>query len=141
LVIKDGDTIKIDYTGKLDDGTVFDSSEDHDEPLEFTVGEGQVIKGFDDSVKDMEVGEEKEFRIEAAEAYGEYNDALTQSIPKEMIKADMEIELGMMLLVKSPDGQQMPAKIVGMTDDEVKLDMNHPLAGEALTFNIKVVAA
>ncbi len=141
MAIKDGDTIKIDYTGTLDDGTVFDSSENHDEPLEFTVGTGQVIKGFDDAVRDMEVGEEKEFRIEPAEAYGEYNEALTQSIPKEIIKADMDIELGMMLLVKSPDGQQMPAKIVGMTEEEVKLDMNHPLAGEALTFNIKVIEA
>lgn len=141
MAIKDGDTIKIDYTGTLDDGTVFDSSENHDEALEFTVGTGQVIKGFDDAVRDMEVGNEKEFRLEPAEAYGEYNDALTQLIPKEVIKADMEIELGMMLLVKSPDGQQMPAKIVGLTEDEVKLDMNHPLAGEALTFKIKVIEA
>jgi FKBP-type peptidyl-prolyl cis-trans isomerase 2 len=141
LAIKDGDTIKIDYTGTLDDGTVFDSSENHDEPLEFTVGTGQVIKGFDDAVRDMEVGGEKEFRIEPAEAYGEYNDALTQQIPKEIIKADMDVELGMMLLVKSPDGQQMPAKVVGVTEDEVKLDMNHPLAGQALTFTIKVIEA
>ncbi|WP_406661745.1 peptidylprolyl isomerase [Methanolobus sp. ZRKC3] len=141
MAIKDGDTIKIHYTGTLDDGSVFDSSENHGEPLEFTVGSGQVIKGFDDAVRDMELGGEKEFRIEPAEAYGEYSDALSQSIPKEYIKADMEIELGMMLLVKSPDGQQMPAKIVGMTEDEVKLDMNHPLAGKALTFNIKVIEA
>lgn len=141
MAIKDGDTIKIDYTGTLDDGTVFDSSENHDEPLEFTVGTGQVIKGFDDAVRGMEIDGEKEFRIEATEAYGEYNDALAQLIPKEMIKADMDIELGMMLLVKNPDGQQMPAKIVGMTEDEVKLDMNHPLAGEALTFKIKVIEA
>jgi FKBP-type peptidyl-prolyl cis-trans isomerase 2 len=141
LAIKDGDTIKIDYTGTLDDGTVFDSSEDHDEPLEFTVGTGQVIKGFDDAVRDMEVGGEKEFRIEPAEAYGEYNEALSQQIPKEIIKADIDVELGMMLLVKSPDGQQMPAKVVGVTEDEVKLDMNHPLAGQALTFKIKVIEA
>jgi FKBP-type peptidyl-prolyl cis-trans isomerase 2 len=138
LSIKDGDTIKIDYKGTLDDGTVFDSSENHEEPLEFTVGAGQVIQGFDDAVRDMEEGEEKEFRLEPSEAYGEYNDGLSQPVPKDNIQSDIDVEVGMMLLVKTPDGQELPAKIVEVGDEEVILDMNHPLAGKALNFNIQV---
>lgn len=139
MPIQDGDTIKIDYTGTLDDGTVFDSSENHDAPLEFTVGAGQVIPGFDEAVKGMEVGEEKEFRIEAVDAYGEPNPAMTQTVPKNMLQCDTEITEGMMIMVGTADGQQMPAKITEVTDETLTLDMNHPLAGKALTFNIKVV--
>jgi FKBP-type peptidyl-prolyl cis-trans isomerase 2 len=138
LAIKDGDTIKIDYTGTLDDGTVFDSSEDHGQPLEFTVGEGQVIQGFDSAVKGMEEGEEKEFRIEADQAYGAYNEELTRSIPKDNIPEDMDIQPGMMLGLQLPDGQQIPAKVAQIGEEEILLDMNHPLAGQALTFNIQV---
>ncbi len=139
MVIKDGDTIKIDYTGTLDDGTVFDSSENHDEPLEFTVGAGQVIPGFEEAVRGMEVGEEKKFRVEACEAYGEANPALTQTVPSSLLQADAEITEGMMIMVGTADGQQMPAKITEVTDENITLDMNHPLAGKALTFSIKVV--
>jgi FKBP-type peptidyl-prolyl cis-trans isomerase 2 len=141
LPIKDGDTIKIDYTGTLDDGTVFDSSANHDQPLEFTVGAGQVIPGFEEAVRGMEAGEEKTFRIEPAEAYGEHNPALAQSVPKSLIQCDMELTKGMMLMVGTTDGQQMPARISEISDENVTLDMNHPLAGKALTFNIKVVEA
>jgi FKBP-type peptidyl-prolyl cis-trans isomerase 2 len=141
LAIKDGDTIKISYTGTLDDGTVFDSSENHDAPLEFTVGAGQVISGFDEAVKGMEVGEEKTFRIEAADAYGEPNPAMTQTVPKSMLQCDTEITAGMTIVVGTADGQQMPAKITEVTDETLTLDMNHPLAGKALTFSITVVEA
>ncbi|WP_319508024.1 peptidylprolyl isomerase [uncultured Methanolobus sp.] len=141
MAIKDGDTIKIDYTGTLDDGTVFDSSANHDEPLEFTVGTGQVIPGFEEAVRGMEVGEEKTFRIEAAEAYGEANPALTQTVPSSLLQADAEIQAGMMIMVGTADGNQMPAKITEVTDETITLDMNHPLAGKALTFSIKVVEA
>jgi len=141
LSVKDGDTIKIDYTGKLDDGSVFDSSEKHGEPLEFTVGEGQVISGFEEAVRGMEEGEEKEFRIEPSEAYGEYNESLSQQVPKDAIQANMDIQEGMMILVRTPDGREMPAKVTKMGDEEITLDMNHPLAGKALNFNIKIVEA
>ncbi|WP_407356138.1 peptidylprolyl isomerase [Methanolobus sp. WCC5] len=141
MPIKDGDTIKIDYTGTLDDGTVFDSSANHDQPLEFTVGAGQVIPGFEEAVRGMEAGEEKTFRIEPAEAYGEHNPALAQSVPRSVIQCDMELTEGMMLMVGTTDGQQMPARISEISDENVTLDMNHPLAGKALTFNIKVVEA
>jgi FKBP-type peptidyl-prolyl cis-trans isomerase 2 len=138
--IQDGDTIKIDYTGTLDDGSVFDCSDER-EPLQFTVGAGQVIPGFEEAVRGMEEGQEKEFRIEPSEAYGEYDEALTQQIPRTVIRSDMEIQEGMMLLVKTPDGQEIPAKVAEVGDEQVTLDMNHPLAGKALNFNIKVIEA
>ncbi|AFV25320.1 peptidylprolyl isomerase FKBP-type [Methanolobus psychrophilus R15] len=89
----------------------------------------------------MEEGQEKEFRIEPSEAYGEYDEALTQQIPRTVIRSDMEIQEGMMLLVKTPDGQEIPAKVAEVGDEQVTLDMNHPLAGKALNFNIKVIEA
>jgi FKBP-type peptidyl-prolyl cis-trans isomerase 2 len=138
--IQDGDTIKIDYTGTLDDGSVFDCSDER-EPLQFTVGAGQVIPGFEEAVRGMEEGQKKEFRIEPSEAYGEYDEALTQQIPRTVIRSDMEIQEGMMLLVKTPDGQEIPAKVAEVGDEQVTLDMNHPLAGKALNFNIKVIEA
>nr|WP_321498565.1 peptidylprolyl isomerase [uncultured Methanolobus sp.] len=141
MAIKDGDTIKISYTGTLDDGTVFDSSENHDAPLEFKVGSGQVISGFDEAVKGMEVGEEKTFRIEAADAYGEPNPAMMQTVPRSMLQCDTEITAGTTIVVGTADGQQMPARISEVTDETLTLDMNHPLAGKALTFSIKVVEA
>jgi FKBP-type peptidyl-prolyl cis-trans isomerase 2 len=141
LAIKDGDTIKINYTGTLDDGTVFDSSANHDESLEFTVGAGQVIPGFEDAVRGMEVGEEKTFRIEAAEAYGESNPNLTETVPSSLLQAGAEIQVGMTIMVGTADGNQMPAKITEVTDETITLDLNHPLAGMALTFSIKVVEA
>lgn len=141
MSIKDGDTIKIDYTGTLDDGSVFDCSENHEQPLEFTVGEGQVIPGFEEAVRGMEEGDEKEFRIEPSEAYGEYNEELAQQVPKTAIRSDMDIEVGMMLLVRTPDGREIPARVSEIGDEQVTLDMNHPLAGKALNFSIKVVEA
>ena len=140
MSIQDGDTIKIDYTGTLDDGSVFDCSDER-EPLQFTVGAGEVIPGFEEAVRGMEEGQEKEFRIEPSEAYGEYDEALTQQIPRTVIRSDMEVQEGMMLLVKTPDGQEIPAKVAEVGDEQVTLDMNHPLAGKALNFNIKVIEA
>ncbi len=141
MAIKDGDTIKIDYTGTLDDGTVFDSSEDHGEPLEFTVGAQQVIRGFEDAVRGMEVGEEKTFRIDASEAYGEHDPNLTQSFPRSSLQCETEIEIGMIVMLGTADGEEMPAMITEITDDTITIDVNHPLAGQALTFSIKVIEA
>ncbi|MBN2111112.1 MAG: peptidylprolyl isomerase [Methanosarcinaceae archaeon] len=141
MAIKDGDTIKIDYTGTLDDGSVFDSSENHENPLEFTVGAGQVISGFEEAVRGMEAGEEKEFRIEPADAYGEYKEELAQKVQKDIIGSDIEIRTGMLLLVRTPEGHEMPAKVTEIDDEHVTLDMNHPLAGKALNFIIRVVEA
>jgi len=141
LAIKNGDTIKIDYTGTLDDGSIFDSSANHGQALEFTVGSGKVIKGFDDAVRNMELDEEKEFRLEPAEAYGEYEEALVDTVSRDLVQTSMNMEVGKTFLVQTPVGQQIPAKIINLTDDEVTFDLNHPLAGKALTFKIKVIEA
>ncbi|MDY0387622.1 MAG: peptidylprolyl isomerase [Methanolobus sp.] len=141
MAIKNGDTIKIDYTGTLDDGSIFDSSANHGQALEFTVGSGKVIKGFDDAVRNMELDEEKEFRLEPAEAYGEYEEALVDTVSRDLVQTSMNMEVGKTFLVQTPVGQQIPAKIINLTDDEVTFDLNHPLAGKALTFKIKVIEA
>jgi FKBP-type peptidyl-prolyl cis-trans isomerase 2 len=141
MPVKVGDKIKVDYEGKLDDGSVFDSSKhgDHSHPLEFQVGSGQVIKGFDEAVVGMEKGDEKEFKIAPAEAYGERNPELLKKIPRSQLPQDQEPKQGMVLLLKTKEGQQIPARIMDVTDNEVTIDLNHPLAGKNLTFKIKLV--
>ena len=131
-----GDKVKIHYTGTLDDGSIFDSSEGR-EPLEFTIGENQVIKGFEDGVKDMKLNEEKTIKIKPSDAYGEKNNELIGSVPKE--KFPNEIESGSRVILKSPQGQQVTALVSEVKDGSVVLDLNHPLAGKDLTFKIKVV--
>ncbi|WP_319507558.1 peptidylprolyl isomerase [uncultured Methanolobus sp.] len=141
MAIKDGDTIKVDYTGTLEDGSIFDSSEGR-QPLEFTVGSGQVIKGFDDAVKGMEVGGETEITLAPVDAYGEHKTSLVDTVSRDLVQSnDMVMEIGKTFFVQTPHGEPMPAKVVDLTDDEVTFDLNHPLAGKALTFKIKVVEA
>ena len=136
-VAKDGDKVKIHYTGTLDDKSVFDSSEGKD-PLEFTIGSKQVIPGFESAVKGMKVGEEKDVHIISKEAYGEPNPQLIQEVPKAQMPQG-DVKVGMVLVMSLPNGQQIPATIVEVTDDKVKLDINHPLAGKDLNFKIKLV--
>ncbi len=140
MAIQNGNKIQIEYTGTLDDGTVFDASEKHGQPLSFEVGAHQVIKGFEDAVMGMEEGQEKTFKIEPAEAYGDVNPELVRKVPKEHIPNHDQIKPGMVLVLGTPDGQQFPAKIVEMSETDITVDLNHPLAGKALTFKIKVVA-
>jgi peptidylprolyl isomerase len=135
---KRGDTVRVHYTGRLDDGTVFDSSRER-EPLEFTVGEGQVITGFERAVEGMEVGEARETRIEADDAYGERRDDLVLDLPKEQVPEGMEIEPGMRLELRQPDGQAVPVTVAEVNEESVTLDGNHPLAGWALTFELELV--
>ncbi len=141
MAIKKGDKVKVEYEGKLDSGKVFDSSkhDDHSHPLEFEVGSGKVIKGFDDAVVGMDKGEEKEFSIKPEEAYGERKEQLRQEVPRTAFPEGQEPKEGMMLMLKSPQGQQFPAKIMAVSDDKITLDLNHPLAGENLNFKIKVL--
>jgi FKBP-type peptidyl-prolyl cis-trans isomerase 2 len=131
----------IDYEGKLEDGTVFDSSKhgENSHPLEFVAGSGMVIPGFDKAVMGMKKGDKKEFIIEPNDAYGEHNPDLKKPIPKSMVKMDKEPEVGMILMMQTPQGQQVPLKILEITKDEVIIDMNHPLAGKKLIFNIEIV--
>ena len=141
MTIKNGDKVKLDYEGKLEDGTVFDSSThgDHSHPLEFEVGSGQVIKGFDDAVKGMKKGEEKEFEIEPEDAYGPVKKELKKEVPRDMLPKDQEPKPGMGLMMQAPSGQQIPARVAEVHDDKVVLDLNHPLAGKKLIFKIKIV--
>jgi peptidylprolyl isomerase len=135
---KSGDTVRIHYTGTLDDGTEFDSSAGR-EPLEFALGGGQVIPGFDSAVDGMTVGESKSVTIEPAEAYGERHDQLVQEVPKSALPQEIEPAVGMQLQSQSPEGQVMNLVITEVAEETITVDGNHPLAGKALTFAIELV--
>ena len=131
-----GDKVKLHYTGTLNNGEVFDSSEGR-EPLEFTIGSNQVIPGFENQIKEMKLNEEKTFKIKPGDAYGEKNEQLIREIPRD--KFPPEVQAGGNLILKSPDGHQIPAVVKEVKDDSVTIDLNHPLVGKELTFKVKVV--
>ena len=136
--VKAGDTVKVHYEGRLTDGTPFDSSEGR-EPLEFEVGSGMVIKGFDEGVIGMEVGDKRTLEIPPEEAYGDKNDEMLVEFPKQQFPEDMKPEVGMQLNMTNGDGQVIPVMIAEIKAESVILDANHPLAGEALVFNVELV--
>ena len=136
--VKNGDVVKVHYTGKLTNGEEFDSSEGR-EPLEFTVGGGQMIKGFDDAMPGMKVGEKKTINILPGDAYGEKDKDAFIEFPKENIPADMKLEVGMQLQLRNENGQPFPVTVSDIKDDVVILDANHALAGEELVFDIELV--
>lgn len=133
-----GNTVKVHYTGKLNDGTVFDSSENR-EPLEFVLGDGNMIKGFDTAVQGMQLGDNISVTIPSEEAYGEKRDDMMVDVPIEQVPADIKPEIGMDLSIQNQEGQPMPVKVVGVDDQKITLDANHPLAGQDLLFDIKLV--
>ena len=135
---KSGDTVRIHYTGKLDDGTEFDSSAGRD-PLEFALGSGQVIPGFDSAVSGMAVGDSKSVSIAPAEAYGERHEQLVQDVPKNALSDDVELTVGMQLQSQSPDGQVMQFIVTAVAAETFTVDANHPLAGQTLNFEIELV--
>ena len=135
---KSGDTVKIHYTGTLDDGTQFDSSAGRD-PLQFEVGSGEVIPGFDKAVEGMAVGDNKSVRIEAEEAYGPRHDQLVQEVDRSLLPDDLDPQEGMALQSSSPDGQVTQFMVTAVSDDTITVDANHPLAGQALSFDIELV--
>ena len=134
--VKKGSKVKVHYEGKLEDGTLFDSSKGR-EPLEFEAGSGTVIKGFDNAVIGMKKGEEKEFKIKSEDAYGERKEDLFREVPKEKL-GGIDAKKGMMLQMQTPDGQALPVMVSEVKDNSVMIDFNHPLAGKNLVFNIKV---
>lgn len=136
--VKTGDTVRIHYTGTLDDGTTFDSSEGR-EPLEFQVGAGQIIPGLDNAIPGMEVGESKRVNVPADKAYGQVDPAARQSVPRDQIPADIPLEEGSRLQVQTQQGQVLPVTVAEVSEDTVVLDANHPLAGKDLNFDIKLV--
>jgi len=135
---KPGDIVKIHYTGKLDDGTVFDSSVNR-EPLEFTLSGGQVIPGFDEAVLGMSPGESKTQKIPMDQAYGPHREEMVLEISRQQIPPELEPEVGQQLQVQQENGQTIPVFVTEVTESKVTLDANHPLAGEDLTFDIQLV--
>ncbi len=136
--VKTGDTVRIHYTGTLQDGTKFDSSEGRD-PLEFQVGSGQIIPGLDGAMPGMAVGEKKTVEVPCDEAYGPVNPEMRQAVPREGIPAEIPLEVGTQLQMQTPEGQVMPVTVVDVAESEVTLDANHPLAGQDLRFDIELV--
>ena len=136
--VKENNTVKVNYTGKLSDGQVFDSSEGK-EPIEFTLGQGRLIPGFEKGLIDMELNEKKTITIPKEEAYGEVNKDLIQEVKKSELPQEMAPEVGMGLVSKSPDGQEMNLLVVEVRDETIVIDGNHPLAGKDLVFDLEVI--
>ena len=137
-VVEVGDSVKVNYTGTLDDGSVFDSSEGR-EPLEFTAGAGQMIKGFDAAVIGMKVGEVKTVTIPAADAYGAYDDTLLLVFSKDELPEGLDPQVGDELSLSGSDGRSMTVPVVDVTETTITVDANHRLAGKDLTFEIELV--
>jgi FKBP-type peptidyl-prolyl cis-trans isomerase 2 len=136
--VKDGDTVKVHYTGKLEDGSVFDSSVERD-PLEITLGEGKLIPGFEKAVVGLEVGDKTTASIESTDAYGDRREDLELSIERNQLPEDIEPQVGMQLQLNQPNGQPVPVQITKVEEENIMIDANHPLAGKDLTFDIELV--
>lgn len=138
-MIETGKTVKVHYTGKLEDGSVFDSSEGR-EPLEFQIGTGQVIPGFDAAIQQMDVGSTKTVKIPSGDAYGEVRQDMIALIPHEQFPDGLNPEVGQTLQLRTPEGA-LPVRVTQVKDDGVIIDGNHPLAGKDLTFDVTLVSA
>lgn len=138
MAAKLGDTVRVHYTGRLPDGTVFDSSTGS-EPLEFTLGEGNILPGFEKAVLGMSPGDSKTFEIPADLAYGPHHDDRVLTVPLDDMPAKIRPAVGQMLELRQPSGRALPVKVTALTDDEITLDANHPLAGQDLTFEALLV--
>lgn len=136
--VKKGDTVKVHYTGTLQDGSVFDSSRSR-EPLEFKIGSGSLIPGFEKAVLGLSIGESTKVDIPSGEAYGEVRDEMIISVERDKLPADIDPQVGMQLQVQQPNGQAMPVVISEVNDTHITIDANHPLAGRDLTFEIELV--
>lgn len=139
MTAKKNDKVQVHYTGKLTTGEVFDSSEGR-EPLAFTVGGGQMIKGFDEAVNGMELNEKKTVTIPAEEAYGEKNEALIQEVPKSQLPDDMQPEVGQRLVATNDTGHQTQVSVIEVSEESITIDANHELAGRDLIFDITLVS-
>lgn len=137
-VAKKGNRVKVHYTGKLHDGTIFDSSIER-EPLEFVVGDGNMIKGFDKAVEGMQKGETVTANIPSSEAYGERRADMMVDVPIDQVPENINPAVGQQLSIQQANGQAMPVVVTAVSDDKITLDANHPLAGKDLTFEINLV--
>ena len=135
---KSGDKVKVHYTGTLEDGTVFDSSEGRD-PLEFVIGDGRLLKMFEAGVDGLEIGESVDVNIPAKEGYGDRQDHLVGQFPLDQLPADLKPEVGMKLQMQTKEGHPVPVTVTKIDDQSMTIDANHELAGKDLKFNIKLV--
>ncbi|MBI4685747.1 MAG: FKBP-type peptidyl-prolyl cis-trans isomerase [Nitrospirae bacterium] len=136
--VKEGDTVRVHYTGRLEDGTVFDSSEE-DSPLEFTIGKSDLIKGFEQGVLGMSAGESKTIRIQAEDAYGSHKQGMVFEFQKHKAPENFNPEIGQQVNMHRADGQLVAVTVVGKSDTSFTMDCNHLLAGKNLVFDIKLV--
>lgn len=137
--VKKGDKIQVVYTGMLEDGTVFDTSTTHGCPLEFQVGEGKLLKGFDNAMIGMKIGEEKEIKLSPENAYGQHKSELVKELPKQCFPQDQEIQPGMFFMMEMDNGRNIPIRVLRVSDTTITIDLNHPLAGKTLIFKVKLV--
>jgi len=135
---KNGNKVKLHFTGKLDDGTVFASSADS-EPIEFTLGQHEILPGLEEAVEGMAIGESRTVKIPSEQAYGQRREDLTQEIPKEHLPADLAPEVGQQLRIDRPDGEPVVVSVAAVSDATITIDGNHPLAGQDLTFELEMV--
>jgi FKBP-type peptidyl-prolyl cis-trans isomerase 2 len=136
--VQQGDTVKVHYTGKLDDGTVFDTSQDR-ESLEFTLGKGQLIPGFEDAVIGMNPGQSKTVEIPSEQAYGPYHKEVVMEIPRDQFPENLNPEIDQQLQIQQENGQVFLVRVTDVEESTVTLDANHPLAGQDLTFDIQLI--
>jgi FKBP-type peptidyl-prolyl cis-trans isomerase 2 len=137
--VKENATVKVNYTGKLADGRVFDTSEGK-EPLEFTVGKGMLIPGFEKGIMNMKLNEKKTITIRKEEGYGEIDESLKQKVSRKELPQEINPEVGMQLVSKDPSGQQRNLIVTKVKNDSIEVDANHPLAGKELVFDLEVIA-
>ncbi len=137
-LVKKGDKVKVQYTGSLNDGTIFDKSKE-EEPLEFTVGSGQVIPGFDKAVEGMKLNEEKKVTLKTEDTYGKRDETAIREFPKSSLPENFKPEKGMVIRLQDQTGRAIPGRITDITENNITIDLNHPLSGKDLTFDIKVI--
>ena len=138
-MVENGKFVQLQYTGSFDNGEVFDTNVGLD-PLEFQVGSGAIINGLDRAVVGMKINDEKEITVAPEDGYGDYNNAFLLTVPRQEMQAGFTPEPGMVISIQMENGNLIPARVTEVNDDDVKLDLNHPLAGKTLHFNIKIVA-
>ncbi len=136
--VKTGDVVRVHYTGKLTDGTEFDSSKGRD-PLEFQVGGGQIIPGLEKRIEGMETGEKSTVVVPADEAYGPRDERQVQSVPRDSLPDGLDLQMGARLTATTQEGKQIPLTVIGLDDQQVTVDANHPLAGQDLVFDLELI--
>lgn len=134
-----GDTVKVHYTGTLDDGSIFDSSRVRDEPLEFTIGKRMLLPGFEDAVVGLDLNESRSVSLSAEDAYGPHDPSQIIEMPRNQVPTELDLDIGVRLQGQSPEGERVLFTIIDITDTGLMLDANHPLAGKPLTFDIELV--